>query len=200
MRFVRPIALLLLSLGVLTLSTNLPAAPLKLDDYAVGNYPIGGDFTLTNQDGGHTSLKQFRGKAVLLTFGYTHCDDVCPATVALFKTVKHKLGPDGARMQAVFISVDPKRDTPAALKTWMAAFDPTFVGLTGSPQELKRTSDQYMSKFHVHEDSAGNSHDVDHLAFIYLIDPQGKVRYLFSPEVKRDLLVAGVKAVLAGKS
>jgi protein SCO1 len=176
------------------------AAQSRLEDFAVGHYAIGGDFTLTNQDGHTAGLKAFRGKAVLLTFGYTHCPDVCPATMAQFKNVKRLLGAQGAHLQVVFISVDARRDTPAVLKRWVRNFDPSFAGFTGSTAALQHVSDQYMSKFRVHDEGGTDAEEVDHLAFIYLIDPAGKVRYMFSPEVKQDLLVAGVKAVLAGKS
>ena len=192
--------LTLLLLGALALGANLPAAEMKLQDYEVGDYPMGGDFTLTNQDGGQSSLKDFRGKAVLLTFGYTHCPDVCPATLAQFKQVRQALGADGAKVQALFVSVDPRRDTPAHLKQYVGYFDPGFVALTGPPAELERIIGRYMGKFVIRETGSAAGYFVDHTAFIYLIDPQGKVRYLFSPEVDRKILLAGVRAVLPGKS
>lgn len=191
--------LALLLLGCLAFGGSASAAGMKLQDYEVGNYPIGGDFTLTNQDGGKTSLKDFRGKVVLLAFGYTHCPDVCPTTLAQFKQVHQALGKDGAKLQALFISVDPKRDTPAHLKQYVGYFDPTFVALTGKPAELKQTIERYMGKYRIRETNSAAGYFVDHTAFIYLIDPQGKVRYLFSPDVDRNVLLAGVQAVLAGK-
>jgi protein SCO1/2 len=188
-----------LLLGAFMLGGSLPAAERKLQDYEVGNYPIGGDFTLTNQDGGQSSLKDYRGKAVLLAFGYTHCPDVCPTTLALFKQVRQALGADGAKMQALFVSVDPKRDTPALLKKYVGYFDPGFVALTGKPTELEHIIERYMGKYRIRETGSAAGYFVDHTVFIYLIDPQGKVRYLFSPDVDRKLLVAGVRAVLSGK-
>jgi protein SCO1 len=198
----RLLPLLALLLSLLWLGASLQAAPaMKLQDYEVGNYPIGGDFTLTNQNGGSSSLKDYRGKAVLLTFGYTHCADICPATLGLLKQVKLGLGKDAAHMQAVFISVDPKRDTPAQLKRFVGGFDRSFAGLTGKAGDLDRLIERYMGKFQIHIERPGDEgHDVDHTAFIYLLDPQGKVRYLFTLDVPRDVIVAGVRTVLARKS
>jgi protein SCO1/2 len=172
------------------------ATDLKLADYEVGNYPLGGDFTLTNQDGGKTSLQDFRGKAVLLAFGYTNCPDVCPATLALFKQVKLALGGDSARLAALFISVDPKRDTPPVLKRFVRQFDPSFKGLTGSQAEVNTLIERYMGKSVLHKSPAAVADEVDHTAFIYLLDPKGKVRYLFTVDAPREVLVAGVHTVL----
>jgi protein SCO1 len=203
-RIVKAVALLALLALLVPASgpgSGPAAAPqMKLQDYEVGKYAIGGDFTLTNQDGGKSSLSDFRGKAVLLAFGYTHCPDVCPTTLALFKQVRAALGEQASRVQGVFISVDPKRDTPAHLKEYVGYFDPTFVALSGSEAELKRTADHYMAQFRTHESSSAGGYLVDHTAFIYLLDPQGKVRYLFSPDVERAILVQGVRTVLAGTS
>jgi len=181
-------------------ATGAAGAEMKLKDYAVGNYPIGGDFTLTNQDGGKSSLADFRGKVVLMSFGYTHCPDVCPTTLSEFKQIKRALGKDGAQLQPLFISVDPKRDTPALLKKYMAFFDPTFVGLTGSEEELEEVTENYMARFRTRESSSAAGYFVDHTTFMYLIDTQGKVRYLFTPDVSREIVVEGVKTVLAGTS
>jgi protein SCO1 len=188
--------------AALLLAGAAPAsAQFALKDYEVGKYPIGGDFTLTNEDGGQTSLRQFRGKAVLMSFGYTHCPDVCPTTLALYKQVRAALAkPLQARLQVLFISVDPKRDTPAHLKQYIGYFDPHFLGLTGKEADLERIIHSYMGQFRIHESGGAEGYSVDHTAFIYLLDPQGKVRYLFSPDVPRDILVAGVKAVLGVKS
>ena len=175
-------------------------AQMKLKDYAVGRYPIGGEFTLTNQDGGRTRLADFRGKAVLMSFGYTHCPDVCPTTLSEFKQIRQALGQDGAQLQALFISVDPKRDTPALLKQYIGYFDPTFVGLTGSEEELEEVSEKYMARFRTRESSSAVGYFVDHTTFMYLIDTQGKVRYLFTPDASRQIVIEGVKTVLAGMS
>ena len=206
-RWTLPIALALsLLLGALPLLAHpghthveqAASAPtdLKLEDYQVGNYPIGGDFTLTNQHGRKTNLRDYRGKAVLLAFGYTHCADVCPATLALFKQVKLALGGDSARVAAMFVTVDPKRDTPAVLKKFVGHFDAGFLGLTGSQGEVNALAERYMGKAQSHETGSAGGYAVDHTAFIYLIDPQGKVRYLFPLEVSRTVMVAGVHAVL----
>lgn len=193
----------LIAAAVLLAGTLAPpeaSAQRKLADYAVGDYPIGGDFTLTNHDGGQTSLAEFRGQAVLLAFGYTNCPDVCPTTLADFKRVKQALGGQGQRLQALFISVDPERDTPAHLKAYVGHFDPSFIGLTGSADALQATTQKYMAKYRLRDRGSAAGYQVDHTAFIYLIGPQGKVRYLFTPDANAELMAAGVRAVLGGAS
>jgi protein SCO1/2 len=194
------VAALLVALLVTLLAAPTLAAQSKLEDYAVGDYPIGGDFTLTDHNGKRARLKDFRGKVVLLTFGYTHCPDVCPTTLAEFKQVKQALGKQGDRLQALFVSVDPGRDTPALLKQYVGHFDPTFVGLTGAKKELGQMTQGYLAKYRTHESGSAAGYLVDHTAFIYLIDMEGKVRFLFTPDAKREVLVAGVRALLGGAS
>jgi protein SCO1/2 len=96
--------------------------------------------------------------------------------------------------------VDPKRDSPALLKQYIGYFDPTFVGLTGSEEELEEVSEKYMARFRTRESSSAVGYFVDHTTFMYLIDTQGKVRYLFTPDASRQIVIEGVKTVLAGTS
>ena len=191
--------IVVLALALLLCAVSPALAQTKLEDFEVGNYPLGGDFHLTNQHGGRTRLKDLQGKVVLMAFGYTHCPDVCPTTLALFKMVKQGLGPQGQDLAAVFISVDPKRDTPALLKRYVGSFDPDFLGLTGNAQQLAAVTDQYMAKFRIRETNTPGAYAVDHTTLIYLIDGQGKVRYLFTRDVSRDVIVAGCRKLLAAR-
>ena len=108
-----------------------------------GTASVGGPFTLTNQDGQRVSERDFAGRTHLVFFGFTHCPDVCPTTLQQIGDVLQALGPKGKDTRALFIAVDPERDTPEALRTYLASFDPRIVGLTGSPEEVSAAVKAY---------------------------------------------------------
>ncbi|BDR10928.1 SCO family protein [Comamonas thiooxydans] len=132
------------------------------------------DFRLTDPDGKERTLAGFRGKAILIFFGFTQCPDVCPTALARAAEVKRLLGPDGERFQTLFVTVDPERDTPEVLKAYTAAFDPSFIGLYG---DLERTA-QIAKDFKVYYKKVptGASYTMDHTSLSYVYDPQGKLR------------------------
>ncbi|MBN9368680.1 MAG: SCO family protein [Comamonadaceae bacterium] len=132
------------------------------------------DFRLTDPDGKERTLAGFRGKAILIFFGFTQCPDVCPTALARAAEVKRLLGPDGERFQTLFVTVDPERDTPEVLKAYTAAFDPCFIGLYG---DLERTA-QIAKDFKVYYKKVptGASYTMDHTSLSYVYDPQGKLR------------------------
>lgn len=134
---------------------------------------VGGPFTLTDQDGHPRSDRDFRGRFVLLYFGYTYCPDVCPTTLALMQNALGKLGAAADRVVPVFITVDPERDTPGVLKTYLAAFGPRFVGLTGTPAAIARVAHAYRVYYAKHP-LPGGTYSVDHSSVIYLLGPDGK--------------------------
>ncbi|GGD87420.1 SCO1/SenC family protein [Tsuneonella deserti] len=139
---------------------------------------IGGDFTLTDQHGQTREWKDFRGKYAIVYFGYTFCPDICPTDVQ--RTAQglrefRKAHPDlGAKVQQIFISVDPTRDTPQVIGQFVSAFDPKIVGLTGTPEQLKAAGDAFKVYFSKGRDEGGGAYLVDHSAITYLFDPQGK--------------------------
>lgn len=173
------------------------AAKPGLEDYEVGNYAMGGDFSLTSQDGRKSALKDWRGKVVVLFFGYTFCPDVCPTTMAEISRLMEKLGALAARVQPVFVTVDPERDTPARLKSYLGNFRGRFVGLTGSEREVTQVARQYQARFARRKVGSAAKYLIDHTAFTYMLDPQGKVRYLFPGEAGADVMAEGAKALLA---
>ena len=132
------------------------------------------DFRLTDPDGKERTLAGFRGKAILIFFGFTQCPDVCPTALARAAEVKRLLGPDGERFQTLFVTVDPERDTPEVLKAYTAAFDPSFIGLYG---DLERTA-QIAKDFKVYYKKmpTGSSYTMDHTSLSYVYDPLGKLR------------------------
>jgi len=138
------------------------------------------DFTLTDSAGQPYSLSEEKGKVVLLFFGYTNCPDVCPATMAHFTRLKHNLGKDAAGVAFVFITVDPQRDTPAVIADYLARFDPSITGLSGTPQELSEVFHNYGAFV---ESVPGSTHDsylVSHSDRIYAIDSQGSLRLTYT--------------------
>ncbi len=172
---------------------RLPAsAPLHGRDVAAERWD--GAFALADASGQQRSLADFRGKVVLLAFGYTHCPDVCPTTLAKFAEVRHLLGADGARVQGLFVTVDPERDTAALLRSYVPAFDPSFVGLRGTEAQTDAVTKAYHANYQIVE--YRGSIMVDHTASTYIIDAQGRPRVV-SPydQTARDL-ADDVRAIL----
>ncbi|MGB3433693.1 SCO family protein [Achromobacter sp.] len=132
------------------------------------------DFRLTDPDGKERTLADFRGKAVLMFFGFTQCPDVCPTALVRAAEVKLLLGKDGERLQTLFITVDPERDTPEVLKAYTTAFDPSFIGLYGDSQRIAEVAKDF--KIYYKKVPTGASYTMDHTSLSYVYDPQGKLR------------------------
>jgi len=131
---------------------------------------------LTDHTGRPRRLEDFRGKAVVVFFGFTHCPDVCPTTLADIAGAVKKLGPDAERIQVLMVSVDPERDTPQALAQYVTAFDPRFLGLRGDLAATKKVAAEFKIYFEKRKQGAG--YTVDHSAQSYVLDPQGRLRLL----------------------
>lgn len=136
------------------------------------------DFTLIDQRGTPLALHDLRGKPILLFFGFTQCPDFCPTTLAEFKGAKRALGADADKLQVVFISVDPERDTPEVLGRYLAAFDPTFIGLRGDTATLAQIAPDYDLTYRKQPLPSGG-YTVDHTATAFLIDAQGQLRVAY---------------------
>ena len=139
-----------------------------------GPMGIGGPFTLQDGDGKVVSDATYRGKYMLVYFGYTFCPDVCPTTLNAVAEAMDKLGPAAAKVQPLFITVDPKRDTPAVVKQYAAAFGPRIEGLTGTPEEIAKVAKEYRVYYAEHRTGSGpNDYSMDHSSVLYLMDPKG---------------------------
>lgn len=146
----------------------------------------GKSLALTDHNGRPRTLEDFRGKVVLLFFGFTHCPDVCPTTLADLAGAVKTLGPDADRVQVLFVTVDPERDTPEALAKYVTAFDPRFLGLHGDAAATRKTAQEF--KIYYEKRKTGDSYSVDHSGQSYVIDPQGRVRLLVRPDrIAQDL-------------
>ncbi len=143
-------------------------------------------------------LSDFKGKVVLMFFGYTHCPDVCPAALqVLAKTME--LIPEDKRdkVQVIFISVDPERDTPEKSQKYAEFFYPTFIGVTGSPEEIQKVAKDYMAFYKKVESDSATGYLVDHTAYIYLIDPKGTLKLIYpSTKQKPELMAEDIKQFL----
>jgi protein SCO1/2 len=134
------------------------------------------DFPLPDLAGQPRSIKDFAGKVVVLFFGYTQCPDVCPITLAEIAQAKKLLGPDGDKVQGVFITIDPERDTPEMLKAYMGNFDPGFVALRGTPDQLAAVAKDFKVYYKKVDGKTPGSYTMDHSAASYVYDPQGRLR------------------------
>ncbi len=134
------------------------------------------DFALPDQNGQLRTLKDFAGKAVVVFFGYTQCPDVCPTTLQELMQVKRLLGADGEKLQAIFVTVDPERDTAELLKAYMESFDPSFVALRPAPEQLQALLKDFKIYAKKVEGKTATSYTMDHSAQSYMYDPQGRLR------------------------
>ncbi|WP_083300998.1 SCO family protein [Jeongeupia sp. USM3] len=183
--------LLTLAFALLLAACGKPASFQGSD---ISGASFGGDFTLTAQDGKPRKLSDFHGKAVALFFGYTQCPDVCPTTMVELKDVMKQLGADADKVQVLFVSVDPLRDTTAVLSQYVPAFDPRFIGLTGSRADVDKVAEQY--KVIVQQQGSGANYTVDHSAGTYLIDKQGKLRVLVNYGAGSAVLAHDLRALV----
>ncbi|HMO45559.1 MAG TPA: SCO family protein [Rubrivivax sp.] len=155
------------------------------------------ELSLTDADGQRRTLADFKGKVTLVFFGYTQCPDVCPATMGELAAVKRDLGADGERVQGVFVSVDPQRDTPQVLKAYVGAFDPSFVGLRGTDEETKAAARDFKVFFAQVPGKTEGSYTVDHTAGSYVFDTQGRVRLFVRYGSGAEALRHDLKLLLA---
>ncbi|MEO7243742.1 MAG: SCO family protein [Rubrivivax sp.] len=156
----------------------------------------GRDFHLTDHHGRPRSLQDFRGKAVMLFFGFTHCTDVCPSTMADLARVVSQLGADGVRVQALFVTVDPERDTAPVLAKYVTAFHPDFLGLRGDPSETTAIAKEFKFFHAAHAHDAHGDYAVDHGSAIYVYGPQGRRRLLMNGPRNVDAMAADVSMLL----
>jgi protein SCO1/2 len=152
---------------------------------------------LTDQSGKPRTLAEFKGKVVVVFFGYTQCPDVCPTSLTELAQAKKSLGADGERVQAIFVSVDPERDTPEVLQPYLAAFDPSFVGLRGSADETKAAAKEFKVFYAKVPGKTPSTYTVDHTAGLYVFDTAGRVRLFIRHGSGPDAVAADLRAILA---
>ncbi len=156
--------------------------------------PYGNQLELTDHSGKLRHLEDWRGKAVVVVFGFTHCPDVCPTTLADIAQALKVTGADAQRVQVLMVSVDPERDTPESLGKYVTAFDPSFIGLRGDLAATKKVASEF--KIYFEKRKTGETYSVDHSAQLYVIDPQGRLRLLVRHDRIAQDLAPDLKAIL----
>lgn len=196
------LVLMLIVTGAMVFVTQTPT-PENPPEITSGKALIGGHFSLINANNEPITDSAFRGKTMLVFFGFTHCPDICPVTLASFTQTLENLGADAEKIAPIFISIDPKRDTPARLKEHMANFDARIIALTGSDEQIKQATAAYKAfystgKENEHENHGMKNYNVDHSGFIYLMNKDGEYikhfPYDISPEELTKALIENIQS------
>jgi protein SCO1/2 len=176
----------------------LPNARSPFNGIDVTGAPFGGDFRLADADGRTRSLADFRGKVVVLVFGYTHCPDVCPTTLSDFASAVKRLGPEGSRVQVLFVTVDPQRDSAQLLKEYVPAFHPSFIGLRGDEAATNKVTRDFRIYVNRNEKGGSASYTVDHAAQSFVFDPTGRLRLVIGYGLEPEKIAKDLRLLLNG--
>lgn len=176
-----------------------PEAP-KFRSTDITGADFGRELALTGHDGKPRTLADFRGKVVILFFGFTHCPDICPTTLADAAAALKKLGSDAARVQVLFVTVDPERDTPEVLAKYVPAFDPGFLGLTGDAAATQRAAKEFKIFYEKRPGGAPGAYTVDHSGQSYVLDAQGRLRLFVRHDRIAQDLAEDLRALLREKT
>jgi cytochrome oxidase Cu insertion factor (SCO1/SenC/PrrC family) len=173
--------------GIAPAACEPQTAAEMMDDLMYGRGTVGGPFALTDQDGRRRTDSEFRGKLMIIYFGYTFCPDVCPADLMAITQALYALGPAAEGIQPLFITVDPERDNKL-LKEYVAAFHPTLIGLTGSPEEIRKVANSYKVFYAKVPDERNGEYSIDHSGVIYLIGRHGEYIGFMPPQTGPEKL------------
>jgi protein SCO1/2 len=190
----RLLALALLAALLVAACGRREAPQFQLTDVTGANF--GKSLELTDHNGARRTLTDFRGKVVVIFFGFTHCPDACPTTMIELARVARDLGADAARMQVLFVTVDPERDTPEVLRQYVPAFQPTFLGLYGTPDETARTAKEF-KVYYQKQRLPGGGYTMDHSAGTFVFDPQGRLRLFAQYGAGAQTLLHDIRLLLA---
>jgi len=160
-----------------------------MDDLMWGRGHVGGPFTLIDQTGKTRTDADFRGKLLIIFFGYTTCPDICPTELMQIGLAIDKLGAAGDEVQPLFISVDPERDTPSVLAKYVTNFHPRLIGLTGTPEQIRTVADSYKAYYARYSPPDGAVYLIDHTGFVYLMGRSGEYLGFFPPGTSADRMV-----------
>lgn len=174
----------------------LPGGKTPFNGVDITGSDLGPDFRLTDHNGKERTLADFRGKVVALFFGYTHCPDVCPTTLADMAQAVKALGPDGARVQVIFVTVDPRRDTPELLRNYVPAFNPAFLGLYGDAAATDKVKKDFKIYSAERPGKTPESYTVDHSAQSLVFDTKGKLRLMLPYGTAGDKIASDFRVLL----
>jgi cytochrome oxidase Cu insertion factor (SCO1/SenC/PrrC family) len=181
---------------VVAAAQEQPSAAQMMDDLMYGRGTVGGPFTLTDQAGRMRGDSEFRGKLMVVYFGYTYCPDVCPADLMAISQALDALGPVAEGIQPVFITVDPERDTKV-LANYVAAFHRSLIGLTGTPEEIRRVANAYKAFYAKVPGERSGEYSIDHAGVIYLMGRNGEYLGFMPPQTGPDRLTEVLRKYLA---
>ncbi len=157
---------------------------------------LGKDLELQDGSGQTRRLADYKGKIALVFFGYTQCPDVCPTAMAELSQTMELLGPEAAKVQVIMISVDPARDTPEILSAYVKAFNPNFVGLTGTPDQLSKTAKSFKAYYAKSSGGTAEQYGMDHASSFYVLDQKGEARVLIAGNAKAQDIAADIRLLL----
>ena len=197
----RRLFLMLAAAGALALSgCERAAPPHRYNGIDLTGAEYARKLSLPDFDGKPRTLADFQGKVTAIYFGYTQCPDACPTTLAELAGVAKALGPDASRLQVVFITVDPSRDTAALLKNYVTNFNPAFLALRGDENQTKATAQEFKIFYEKVPGKTDDTYTIDHISGVYLFDPQGRVRLFERQSLEPALMTDDIKALLAEKT
>lgn len=165
----------------------------------ITNAPFAREFSLTDHNGKTRTLADFKGQVVAVFFGYTQCPDFCPTTLAELANAARLLGADAAKFQALFVTVDPERDTPELLSSYVPAFNPSFLGLYGDAAALKRVAQEFKAIYQKESGKDPASYTMAHSIGIYVFDPAGRIRLFMKHEQGAEAIAHDLRLLIAGK-
>jgi protein SCO1/2 len=191
------VVLVLIIIGWGVILYQLFAAKSKADFYGNVYDREVPDFTLTDQNGSKVSLSDFRGRLVFIFFGYAHCPDICPVTLSALNSAVRELGDEQDEVQVLFVTVDPERDDQEALKNYVPYFNKSFIGLTGTPEEIKEVADSFGVYYVKEETDSADDYYMGHTSSVYLLDKDGKIIMRY-PQSKMEpgQIAADLKKIL----
>ena len=195
----RPFGLVVAALVALALTGCSPGGP-RFQASDVTGAAFGRDFKLTDHNGKPRTLADFRGKVVVMFFGYTQCPDVCPTTLSELAAALRKLGADASSVQVLFVTIDPERDTPALLSSYVPAFNPTFLGLYGDAAETAAIAREFKILYQKQPGATPGSYSMDHSAGTFIFDPQGRLRLFVTHGLGPDLFAHDIRELLHTRS
>ena len=188
------VALIVVAVAMAACTASEPNEKFQASDVTGASW--GRDFHLIDTAGAPRSLADYRGRVVMMLFGYTNCPDACPTTLAKMAQAVDRLGADGKRVQGLFVTIDPVRDVPAVLAQYVPSFNPTFVGLSGDPATIAATAKEFKVFYEAQKPGPNGFYSIDHQSGIFVFDAHGRLRLFMGPSIWVDAMVHDLRLLL----
>lgn len=195
-RFLAAAAMAVAAAGLAACDRIFPSGKSPFQGIDVTGGEMGGELRLNDHDGKPRSIADFRGKVVVVVFGFTHCPDVCPTALADMASAVKLLGAEARDVQVLFVTVDPKRDTPQLLRQYVPAFHPDFIGMYGDAAATAKVTRDFKVYAQERPGKTPESYTIDHSAQIYVLDREGRMRVLFSPNTPPSVMAGDLRVLL----